>query len=266
MKQIFSKYHGAGNDFIMVYDPEKTFQPDEKTIEQLCHRHLGIGADGLIILTSSTDWDFRMIYYNSDGREGTMCGNGGRCAVAFAHQLGVIGSHTTFDAIDGIHQGRYIKGNSSENLTSVRLKDVAVPEIHHEADSFLADTGSPHLILFHDEPDQLDLFSEGRRLRNAPEYAPGGVNVNFVKIRKDGITVRTYERGVENLTLSCGTGSTAAALAVAIKKKKKQGRIKIDTWGGKLEVAYRLDNDVFRDIWLTGPATHVFDGTIELEP
>jgi len=260
LKQQFTKYHGAGNDFIMV-DGRKNVMPaqDPATIETMCDRHFGIGADGVIILRESENVDFKMDYFNSDGYPGTMCGNGGRCITVFAKQCGVISQQCTFEAADGLHRAEILPNGG------VKLELGDVRNIQHIPEGYLLDTGSPHLVIFVDELESLDVFAEGRKMREDQRFA-GGTNVNFVKTSKDGIEVRTYERGVEDETLSCGTGVTASAIASYLHTGNYGESIDVRARGGMLNVSFVPGSDAnsFGEVFLTGPVTRVFDGSIDI--
>jgi diaminopimelate epimerase len=260
----FSKYQGTGNDFVMVDNRTGLFEPYATTsiIAKLCDRRFGIGADGLILLQSPSQegHDFDMVYYNADGNQSTMCGNGGRCIVAFAHHLGLVQDDTTFMAVDGLHTA------TIDDLGQVALGMIDVSHIHqdHEEGPSILNTGSPHFVTWTDSPDQLEDINvnrEGRLIRNLPEYAAtGGVNVNFVALVHDShLRLRTYERGVEDETLACGTGAVAAAL-VAADRFNQQSPILIDVNGGQLEVSFVGDQSGYCKIVLKGPATFVFSG------
>lgn len=259
MKQLFYKYQGAGNDFILfdhLQGPVLTNISAEH-IEQLCDRRFGIGADGLMLLEPHSAFDFYMRYYNSDGRPSTMCGNGGRCIVALAHRLGHIQQETTFLAVDGPHRARIIREDW------VELEMLNVENVQEILDGYFLDTGSPHLVQWRSEIDKVDTFREGRLLRNNQQFAPEGTNVNFVSGDTNQLKIATYERGVEAETLACGTGVTAAAL-VAVIRSGQTGpfTIPVQAKGGALEVKFQFDGSRFTDIWLCGPATFVFDGQI----
>lgn len=257
MSVRFLKYHGTGNDFIMLdgrdFDME-SLTPD--FIARLCDRHFGIGADGLIILAESEGHDFKMIYFNADGKEGSMCGNGGRCIVSFAHEIGVVNQACTFEAADGLHSATLLVDGS------VRLKLNDVSEIIQLEDGLFLDTGSPHFILFRMQIDGMDVFEEGRSIRNEARFT-NGTNVNFVELTSKGIKVRTYERGVENETLSCGTGVTAAAIAASYSGLHKGTKVDVSTLGGDLQVEFdQPDGGKVRNLYLSGPAVKVFEGRI----
>ena len=255
----FTKYQGTGNDFVLIDQREHVYvdQNDIKTIQRICDRKFGIGADGLILLENHSLHDYEMIYFNADGRTSSMCGNGGRCITAFASQIGAATGENTFMAIDGIHLSKHNKDGS------VSLKMNNVNDIHSGDGYFILDTGSPHYIIFVEDLDDIDIKSQGEAIRYSDEFKEKGINVNFVEIQDDKIAVATYERGVEDETLSCGTGVTAAAIAYFIFTKKKIGehRIDISTKGGDLAVSFHAKEEmVFENIWLIGKATKVFSG------
>lgn len=255
----FYKYQGTGNDFILIDNREGNYPVlDEKTIKTLCDRRFGIGADGFMLLNNKEGYDFEMVYYNADGREGTMCGNGGRCIVKFANDLGIKKNSYTFIATDGPHEAT-IDGEE----VSLKMKDVEGIR-NHKTDSVL-NTGSPHYVQLEPDVMSLDVVKEGQKIRYSKEYTAEGINVNFVQVKEDGsLIVRTYERGVENETYSCGTGVTAAAL-VFHHNDNGFNSIDIETIGGKLNVRYRREVDgTFNNIWLKGPALQVFNGAINI--
>ncbi len=256
----FYKYQGTGNDFIMIDNRDKKFVPDLSIVKKLCDRRFGIGADGLILLENVKDYDFSMLYYNSDGAESTMCGNGGRCITAFAAFLGVIKSNAKFIAIDGEHESEIFENK----IVSLKMKDVS--EVEKSGNDFILDTGSPHFVRFVDKISAIDVFHEGRKIRQSDRFAAKGINVNFVELKEGKLIVRTYERGVEDETLSCGTGVTASALAAAsagLANGKSESEIVVQ--GGDLKVKYKIQKEnSFTDVWLEGPATFVFKGEIEL--
>lgn len=259
MKLHFSKYHGTGNDFIMIDEGKNDMlNLSSDSISRLCDRHFGIGADGLIILRRSDEYDFRMEYYNSDGRISTMCGNGGRCITAFARKSGWISDACTFEAADGLHRATVL----SDGRIRLQLRDV--DRVNELENGCFLDTGSPHLVLFVNDTDNLDVFTEGKRHRYDKAY-PGGTNVNFVQLTGEGIMVRTYERGVENETLSCGTGVTASAIASFLHSKSIQNPVSVKTPGGPLEVAFHYDpaTKIFSEVYLTGMAEEVFGGSVK---
>ncbi len=262
MKTIsFQKYHGTGNDFIMIDDRVDYWRRHlpQATIRLLCDRHLGIGADGLILLQDHEVFDFIMYYYNADGKESTMCGNGGRCLVAFANSLGIFDQHCTFDAIDGIHKASLQKGQ-----ISLGMKNVKVDAKRRDLRYFL-DTGSPHLVEFTPLGHKVDFYKKGMELRYDNEFAPGGTNVNFVSILEENkIQVTTYERGVEGLTLSCGTGVVASAIAYAEEMDLSHVDVIVKTDGGKLRVQCERIKHEYKNVILHGPAKKVFSGQYDL--
>jgi len=253
----FYKYQGAGNDFIMIDNRNNTFpKNDMKLIRKLCDRRFGVGADGLILLESSDKSDFTMVYFNADGNESTMCGNGGRCIVAFAKQLSIIINETTFNAVDGFHFAS-IK-NDTVNL---QMSDVDTVD-EFENYSFL-NTGSPHHISFSDKISDINVKEEGAKIRNGAPYFKEGTNVNFAEqISDNSFKVRTYERGVEDETLACGTGVTAVALAANKLNKTTANTINIEVLGGHLEVSFKREGNSYTNVFLKGPAQFVFEGNI----
>ncbi|MDQ3108396.1 MAG: diaminopimelate epimerase [Bacteroidota bacterium] len=259
MKRTFYKYEGTGNDFILFDDRENVFDhSDTKLIAHLCNRRFGIGADGLMLLRNKQGYDFEMVYFNSDGNPSSMCGNGGRCISRFAVDIGAVNKHeVTFLAIDGAHTA--IIGPET-----VKLKMNDVKEIESGAGFFYLSTGSPHYVKFTTNVPAMDVVSEGKKIRNSERFIKEGTNVNFVAEDNGGIFVRTYERGVEDETLSCGTGVTASALAAALKGIASSAeKCAVHTRGGNLSVHFKRDGDQFTNVWLEGPATFVFKGEIE---
>ena len=303
MKLQFTKYHGTGNDFIMI-DSRKNVMPDRsvRLISRLCDRHFGIGADGLIVLEESEEHDFAMAYYNSDGNPGTMCGNGGRCIAAFARRSGWIGDICRFEAADGLHEGVVlpgerdavggVSGSGAEGVSAgagdsnegkdprageapgadgvsdvrVRLGMQDVGSVERIDEGYVLDTGSPHLVVFVDDVEKVDVFAQGRKFRQDERFV-GGTNVNFVQKGAGEIFVRTYERGVEDETLSCGTGVTAAAIATFLDAAEYGSSIAVKTRGGTLQVDFQPSEqrNHFSDVFLTGPVTEVYEGVIDLE-
>ncbi len=255
----FFKYQGAGNDFVMVDDRNRAFPLNEEFINRICDRHFGVGADGLILLQDDADLDFRMVYFNSDGRESSMCGNGGRCVARFAQRLGIIENKTKFNAIDGIHEALL-----EEN--GIHLKMTNVSEVRTARDFVFLNTGSPHHIEFVRDVDQIDVKHRGAAIRYGGPYFEEGSNVNFVEvIDENTLKIRTYERGVEDETLACGTGVTAAAIAAFDTGKINAGQINVKAMGGNLSVKFKKNaSGGYEDIWLTGPAEFVFEGKIDV--
>ena len=257
----FFKYQGTGNDFILIDQRQQQLitRKDIAIIEKLCDRKFGIGADGLMLLQNTEGYDFEMIYFNADGKESSMCGNGGRCIVAFAKHLEAIENECHFLAIDGAHDAKI---NTEGDY--VELKMIDVRQIERGNDFYLMNTGSPHFVQFVPQMSAINVFENGKKIRYSERFAKEGVNVNFVEEKENGIEVTTYERGVEDETLSCGTGVTAAAIAFA-QKNNQSGTINIKTKGGNLAV--RLSNDGYigyKDIWLCGGANLVFKGNITI--
>ena len=257
MKVHFYKYQGTGNDFIMIDNRDLNFpKSDTKSIQNICNRRFGVGADGLILLENSEEGDFRMVYFNADGNEGSMCGNGGRCIVAFAKKLDIIKTNTTFIATDGLHNATI--ENNIVNLQMIDIKDVEIFENH----TFL-DTGSPHHVSFCDSVDTIKVKELGGKIRYGSPYFKEGTNVNFAEqISDNSFKVRTYERGVENETLACGTGVTAVAIAANKTHKTTANSIQLEVLGGKLEVSFKKDGDTYKKVFLKGPAQFVFEGNI----
>lgn len=260
MKIDFYKYHGTGNDFIIIDNRENAIMLYEEQVMILCNRRFGIGADGLMLMNNHVDYDFEMIYYNADGKPGTMCGNGGRCMVQFAVDRGMSKTEYSFTATDGAHKAIMEKNG----WIHLKMKDVQKVELVSPGD-FIIDTGSPHYIKPVDDVESIDIVQEGRKIRYNTRFEKAGINVNFVEVfNGQDIFVRTYERGVEDETLSCGTGVTASALVFA-HNLNGFNRVNVKTKGGQLAVEYyRVDGNTFHEIWLCGPATFVFKGEIEL--
>jgi len=258
MKIPFYKYQGTGNDFVIIDNRSLFFPKDNnEAIKNICDRHFGIGADGLILLENDAVADFKMVYFNSDGSESTMCGNGGRCIVAFANFLGLIAGKTTFNAIDGNHFAEIT--NDIVSLQMIDISEVNVSKNH----TFL-NTGSPHHVQVVDNLEDFLVVIAGRKLRNA--YGDEGSNINFVeKIDDQNFSVRTYERGVEDETLACGTGVTAVAIAMHKTKKTFEKNINLKVVGGKLQVSFDEENGVYANVFLKGPAEFVFKGEITIK-
>jgi diaminopimelate epimerase len=259
MQLTFYKYEGTGNDFVMI-DNREEFFPKENTalIRHLCDRRFGIGGDGLILLEYDPEADFRMVYYNSDGNQSTMCGNGGRCIVAFAKSLGMIQTKAAFMAIDGRHHAEILE----QDIVSLEMADVSEVRIFPEY--VFLDTGSPHHVQMEVDLFHLDVKTIGSSIRYSNLYSEVGSNVNFVKqISDTSFAIRTYERGVEDETLSCGTGATAVAIAMHAVGKTTSNAIAINVQGGKLEVSFDKNETIYTKVILKGPATFVFKGTVQ---
>jgi diaminopimelate epimerase len=256
----FYKYQGTGNDFIIADNRNGSYNHlNKEQVRHLCDRRFGIGADGLMLLNAHADMDFEMKYFNADGRESTMCGNGGRCLVMFARKMGIKKETVHFNAIDGPHEA------TVDDNGWVNLKMQAVTSVSHHGQHAILNTGSPHYVQFTADVMNLDVYQKGKAIRYSKEFEKEGINVNFVEtLDEDSIYVRTYERGVEDETLSCGTGVTAAALVCA-HNDRGFNAINIRTPGGRLRVEFdRLDDNHFDNIWLCGPATFVFSGEVEI--
>ncbi|MCX2478715.1 diaminopimelate epimerase [Pedobacter sp. MC2016-15] len=257
----FYKYQGAGNDFVLIDNRSLNFQyKDNKNVLQLCDRRFGIGSDGLMLLQDHPDYDFEMLYFNADGNLGSMCGNGGRCIVAFAKELGIIDRETNFLAVDGPHYAKI-----SEEGNWVELQMIDVKDIANDGSAYVLNTGSPHYVDQVTDLKDMDVFSLGKAIRNNATYKAEGINVNFVEDKGDHLFVRTFERGVEDETFACGTGVTAVALAMA-KAKDHKGSLKTDitVLGGKLRIEFDYDGKDFSNIFLCGPAELVFEGDVKL--
>ena len=262
MRLEFVKYHGAGNDFILMDGRNIKTELSTENIARLCHRHFGIGADGLILLypENADGIDYRMLYYNADGRESSMCGNGARCAFEYAVGLGLCGDEGRFIAYDGPHQGKF---ETSGDVT-ISMGDVAGIR-RTGKNTYVLNTGSPHLVRFVADIETIDVFGEGRLVRNSAEFVREGINVNFVEILPDhALRIRTYERGVEDITLACGTGVTAAALAFADRQGLAHAQVPVIADGGRLSVRFQRLDGRFAHVFLTGPVQRVFTGYTDL--
>ncbi|MCP9237780.1 diaminopimelate epimerase [Lewinella sp. JB7] len=264
MVLTFEKYQGAGNDFILLDDrgTDLVDRLDRPAIARLCDRHFGIGADGLMLLRDApAPYDFEMVYYNADGGVSTMCGNGGRCIIRFAADLGIQRDVYHFLAVDGPHEGRI----TPEGTVALGMNDVT--EIVHHGDDLVLDTGSPHYLRFVDDLNALDVVAAGRAVRHSPAFAAAGINVNFVRATSGALELATYERGVEDETLACGTGVTAAVIGHLHRDPGTgDGRFRVDVRarGGNLSVSGERRGSRYFSIQLTGPAEHVFNGSISL--
>ena len=260
MQVEFYKYQGTGNDFVMI-DNRSDFFPKENVqlIAHLCDRRFGIGGDGLILLENDADTHFKMVYYNSDGNQSSMCGNGGRCLVAFAKKLNVIKDSCTFIATDGLHHATIAENGQ------VSLQMIDVSNIKISPDYVFLNTGSPHHVQMVDNLENYNIKDNGAAIRYGALYGKEGSNINFVKqINADTFALRTYERGVEDETLSCGTGATATAIAMNATGKTNSTSIHLNVEGGKLEVSFDKKDNQFTNVFLIGPAELVFKGVIEI--
>ena len=261
MKIEFYKYQGTGNDFVIVDNRSNEYANlTSKQVKHICDRNFGVGADGLMLLGKKEGYDFEMIYYNSDGNQSTMCGNGGRCLVQFAYHRGIKRSTYNFIAIDGDHKAEI----DGDGTVSLQMQNVDLVNYHNSY--AIINTGSPHFVKFDNTVKNIDVPTRGHEIRYSKEFAEKGINVNFVESTgEDSIFVRTYERGVENETLSCGTGVTAAALLSA-HNEKGFNTVRVKTLGGNLSVEFnKIDDQHFDNIWLCGPAELVYTGVIELD-
>lgn len=265
MELKFWKYEGAGNDFIMLDSRSDSRELRADTIRFLCDRHRGIGADGLIILLDHPDYDFRMRYFNADGGEVEMCGNGGRCIALFADDLKIGGDVKRFIGNDGSHEAEIVSRSSGG--AEIKLGMIDVNGYQYSGRAFFINTGVPHYVEFVDNVDSVDVFTLGRAKRYEECFEDhGGTNVNFVESRPNGtLRIRTYERGVEGETLACGTGATAAAITARLLDQPDRNHFEVETLGGILKINFETsDNEHFHDIFLTGPARRVFEGKIKL--
>jgi diaminopimelate epimerase len=257
----FYKYQGAGNDFILIDNRNGIYNsPSVEAVNRLCDRRFGIGGDGLMLLQNHAGYDFKMDYYNADGKLGSMCGNGGRCIVAFARHLGIIEQETNFLAVDGPH---YAKISGEGNWVDLQMIDV--DQISRDGAAFVLNTGSPHYVEQVSDLEQLDVYFKGKEIRNNPTYKQEGVNVNFIEDKGDHYFVRTFERGVEDETYACGTGVTAVAIAMAKKENQTGHQVKpIKVLGGDLKITFDYNGELFSNVFLCGPAELVFFGQIAL--
>ena len=261
MEITFFKYQGAGNDFIIIDDRSENFdRSNTNLVAKMCDRRFGIGADGLMLLRNKEGFDFEMVYYNADGHEGSMCGNGGRCIVAFAKSIELVGDKCFFIAVDGPHEAEILDRNEKK---WVSLKMIDVSDIEKGIGYVFMDTGSPHYVSFNSNNlDNMDLVQEARKIRFNERYSKNGTNVNFIDIHENVLKIRTYERGVEDETLACGTGVTAAVLTAHITGNVKGNEIEVKAKGGDLKVLFERVGNGYKNIWLQGPAEFVFKGFI----
>ena len=259
MQIDFYKYEGTGNDFVIIDNRDLTFQKNDKTlIQSICDRKKGVGADGLILLENHDELDFSMIYFNADGSELGFCGNGSRCITHLANNLNIINDNAKFNAIDGIHESKITNGR-----ISVKMNDVLKSEIYKYNDKYsttFVDTGSPHLIRIYENIDSIDIVKEARELKLIYSEYTNGLNINFCQISDSKIKLRTYERGVEDETLSCGTGAVASAVFLKDSDLVSNDKIEILMKGGLLCVELNKEKKLFSDIWLSGEVNMVFKG------
>jgi len=260
VKIQFYKYQGTGNDFIIIDNRNLFFDRNNHVlVEQLCNRRFGVGADGLMLLQNKQGYDFEMVYYNADGNESSMCGNGGRCIVEFARTLGLVKEKAFFVAIDGEHEAIVTPG-----FISLKMKDVN--EVETNSTFYFLNTGSPHYVTEVNDIRHYDVFEEGKKIRNSDRFKKEGTNVNFIEKKDKKLFVRTYERGVEAETYSCGTGVTAAAIVASLKGMATgENFCEIETLGGNLKVKFNKTSEhTFDNVWLEGSATFVFKGEIDI--
>ena len=261
MKVSFWKYHGTGNDFVIINQLMNEYELDAEQIKAICQRRFGVGADGLMYIRKSNNYDFQMVYYNADGNESTMCGNGGRCiSHMYMEFMGKSsGEEIKFEAIDGVHMSKMI----SNKVISLQMSDVKLQSTFGA--DYILDTGSPHYVTIVENVDDIDVQKAGALIRYSKEFAKNGINVNFMELQENAIKVRTYERGVEAETYSCGTGVTACALISAIQNGRRlHSPVSILTKGGELEVSFESSEEGYHNVWLTGPATKVFEGVLNI--
>lgn len=265
MKVEFGKYEGAGNDFVIVDNREENFAPSPRRVAALCNRRFGIGADGLMLLEKDDVTQFRMRYFNSDGPEATMCGNGGRCMVLFAAHIGIAQESIHFNAADGAHHATILAHTEDEGVVSLGMSNVG--GVERVGNGYFINTGSPHYVEFVPNVESIDIFATGRRMRELPEFVRrGGANFNFVQIMEQGtLKVRTYERGVEDETFACGTGAVASAIVTAHAHFPEAGSFDIEVRGGKLAVLFDHNDGLYHNIRLIGPARRTYAGSFNLE-
>lgn len=264
MQIKFYKYQGAGNDFVIIDDRQASFDvSNNELVKFLCDRKFGIGADGLMLLRDSQDYDFEMVYFNADGKEGSMCGNGGRCIVAFAFAQRIIKESCKFIAVDGEHSASIIMHKDQQ---WVSLEMIDVNHIEQGEGFCYLDTGSPHYVKVVEDLSEYDVVENGRNIRNNERFKKEGTNVNFIELKDDNsLSIRTYERGVENETLACGTGVTAAVLSAHCTGVSDAKEVNVEALGGELKVTFELDGSTYTDVFLQGPAKFVFKGSIDAE-
>jgi diaminopimelate epimerase len=259
----FCKYQALGNDFILIDNRKKTVDLQPEYISFLCNRHFGIGADGLMLVENCDDADFKMQFFNSDGSAATMCGNGSRCIVAFAHKLGIFENETFFKSDAGKHSAKVLSEN--KNVLDIKVKITDVNQIVRGDGYYFIDTGVPHCVIFVNNINGVDVIAEGKKWRHSPLF-PDGANVNFVEIcGGNRLKLATFERGVEDETLACGTGATASAIAAFDRLQNSITNYEIQTKGGELKISFDADKtqkDSFVNVWLQGATALVFEGII----
>jgi len=259
----FSKYQGTGNDFILIDNRSEDFPISQLLIKKLCDRRFGIGADGLILLQNQETSDFKMVYFNSDGNESSMCGNGGRCISSFAAQVLNLKNKTSFLAIDGFHEAKFLSFSDKKSTVALKMNDVV--DIEKGENFYYLNTGSPHYVSFQANLKEFNLIEEARKIRYSERFKKVGTNVNYLNVENDKIFLRTYERGVEDETYSCGTGATAAAIVFAMNNHQiGHQNISLYTPGGILNVEFEFDGKKAQNVWLIGETVKVFEGIIDL--
>jgi len=252
----FFKYQATGNDFIIIDNTHKNIKLSEEDVKILCDRKFGVGADGLILLELESGFDYSMLYYNSDGKKSSFCGNGSRCLAHLAHKKKIFKKHASFLA-----NGNRYQANVNNDVVSIKMQNIS-DIIVNQDDSVLMDSGSPHIVFFRNSVQNLDIGHLGKNIRNSVDYKEKGINVNFVEVHNQSLYVRTYERGVEKETLSCGTGVVASAIASHKKGFVNIDSIKIKTNGGVMNVSFNYSNQTYKDIFLSGTASLVFQGDV----
>ena len=257
----FYKYEGCGNDFVIIDERSGELQLSESQIAAICDRRFGIGADGVLLLGNHAEYDFQMVYFNADGSRATMCGNGGRCLSAFAHKMNAMGDKGKFIADDGPHTAEIQWIEDTITQVAISMKDATPQEV--SAQHIFINTGTPHYVLFVDDIETADVVETGRKIRNNSQFAPTGTNVNFVQLAPGEIFVRTYEKGVEEETLACGTGVTASAMAASLRTGFTDFDVKAR--GGNLHVSFDKKEHTFTNVILTGPARLVYTGEFDLQ-
>ena len=260
MKISFNKFNGAGNDFIIIDNRDNDIKVNSSLVSLLCNRNFGVGADGVIVIKNCKKSDFEILHFTPDGEIGSLCGNGSRCAVSFAHKNKIIENKTTFKAFDGFHNAEILNNNL------IKMEMNIISDIIENEYGIWVDTGSPHLVIRSDDTESLNVYNSAREIRYNDYYRDEGVNVNFVeKIDDEKFKIRTYERGVEDETLACGTGSTASAICMNYLNITNKNKITMECKGGNLFVEFNSEEKEYSKIYITGPANFVFEGTIDLE-
>lgn len=255
----FEKYQATGNDFIIIDDRNNSFDLSQSEIESICHRRFGIGADGLILLQNSNIADFKMVYFNSDGKPGTFCGNGSRCIAMFAYKKGITGDKLKFEASDGLHFAEIIDDES------VCVEMIDVNDITEFSDGYYLNTGSPHFIKIVQDLNEIDIYNEGKKISRENRFYTKSTNVNFIEVITNGLKIGTFERGVEDETYSCGTGAIAAAVVYNYAFEPDNKLFNIFAKGGLLKVSFNVDGKQYSNIKLSGKTLKVFEGSAFLK-